>query len=201
MTIPEDERVEDPCSYMAYLAEAFLSLRRWGFVESYRSNEEGRLIYDSEWCRVKFVWGGWEMYSGNTISIYYGRLHASNDKVTIAYKGEECYCWHSLGGIAAVFDFLDGLTPQESVKRKGFSQIIEQLRQSELWQSLAGKRRDPELAIRMEAVVWENYGSHLFELFDLRHPTLWAQYRQFVTDVYDIKGRNPNIKPSPDKVC
>lgn len=208
MVAPEDERVEDPWGYMDSLAQEFLPLKKWGFRESARRGSWPKVvslwpgvIYDSEWCRVLLLWEGWEMYTGNSIRILYGRLHASDDRATMIWNGEECYCWHGLGGIAAAYDFLDGLSPQESASRKDFSRIIGQLRQSDLWQGLAGQRRDPELAVRMGAAVWEHYGLRLFELFDLRRPDLWEQYRQFVREVYDIKGRSPNIKPSPDKVC
>lgn len=203
MAAPEDERVENPCSYMAHLAEAFLPLKKWGFKESYRSDKSGDLIYDSEWCRVNFVWGGWEMYTGNTMSIYYGRLHAPSDKARMIWNGEECRCWHDFSGTGAVLDFLDGLTPQESAAQKGFPKVIEQFRQSEIWQNLAGERRQPELAVRMDAAIWEHYGLRLFELFDLRRPDLWEQYRQYMKEICDIKGRGPKIGPSLDldKIC
>ena len=201
MGIPGNERIEDPCEEMARLAQSFLPLKQWGFIESYRSKKDERLIHTSQWCRVKFVWSGWEIDSGNTISIYYGRLHAPDDKIRVIWNGEECHCWHSLMGTGAVLDFLDGLTSQESAVRNNFPPIIEQFRHSEVWQNLSGKRREPELAIKMHAAVWNHYKIRLFELFDLRRPDLWEKYRHFMKDLYDIKGRSPNIKPSLDKVC
>jgi len=49
--------------------------------------------------------------------------------------------------------------------------------------------------------IWEHYGKRLFELFDLRQPNLWEQYRGFLKEFYDIKGRISFIKPAMDKVC
>jgi hypothetical protein len=40
MNIPEDERIEDPCEYMAQLAQVFLPLMKWEFKESYRSKKK-----------------------------------------------------------------------------------------------------------------------------------------------------------------
>jgi hypothetical protein len=53
----------------------------------------------------------------------------------------------------------------------------------------------------MHKAIWQYYGKRLFELFDLRQPDLWQEYREFLKEVYDIKGRNPAIKPPMDKVC
>jgi hypothetical protein len=200
MNIPYEERIDDPCGEMAHLAERFLPLKKWGFDETYRSSKDGRLILNSQWCRVKFLWSGWEAQVGNSINIFYGRLHASNDHQVMAWNKEDCYCWHGLTG-REVLNFLDGLSPQEAVFQKGFPQIIMQFRKSELWKNLAGKRCQPELTVKMNAVVWEYYGTRLFELFDLRRSDLWEQYRKFLKEYYDIKGRNPNINPSLDKAC
>ncbi len=204
MVAPEDERVEDPCSYMAHLAETFLPLKEWGFKESYRSGQEERLIYDSEWCRVKFVWSGWEMYTGNTMSIYYGRLHAPSDKVRMIWNGEECHCWHSLWGTGEVLNYLDAIPPLETASQKGWPQVLEQFRVSDLGKSLAKeKRNQPVHMVRTHAAVWEHYGLRLFELFDLRRPELWEHYLQYMKDICDIKGRDPEIGPSLDldKIC
>jgi len=200
--VPEDERIEDPCDYMAQLAQTYLPLQKLGFKESARFiTSSPNVIYDSEWCRVDLLWDRWEMYSGNSISVFYGRLHAPDGSPKMKLEGEECYCWHTKMGTSRVLDFLDGLTPQMSVRSEEFPRKIKQLRQSKLWRDLSGKRRDPELVIRMEVEVWMYYGSRLFELFDLRRPDLWEEYRRFLREYYDIKGRSQNIDPPLDKVC
>ena len=61
--------------------------------------------------------------------------------------------------------------------------------------------RQLEWTAEMHKAIWQYYGNRLFELFDLRRPDLWQQYREFLKEVYDIKGRNPAIKPAMDKVC
>ena len=131
MSLSDYESVKDPDEEMERLAQSFLPLKHWGFTESFRSKE--KLIFDSQLCRVSFVWSGWDMDSGYNLSRYYGRLHAPNNSEKMNWNGEECYCWHSLMGTSSVSDFLDGLTPQESANSKDFPKLIQQFRQSDLW--------------------------------------------------------------------
>ncbi len=197
MILPENERIEDPCEEMARLAEAFLPLKKWNFRESTRFvTTSPKVIYDSELCRVKFIWDGWETYTGNTMSILYGKLHAPNDKYQMIQNGEECYCWHR---IELALHFLDGNTPKYAAQNVYSHDLLEQFYESEYQKKF--HRRQPEWLIRMHVVIWEHYAPRLFEVFDLGNPELWKQYREFLRQVYDIKGRSPNIKPSLDKVC
>jgi hypothetical protein len=191
-----DERNVDPIQEMIRLANHYLPLALWGFQESYRSDKPGNLIYDSEWCRVSFVWGGWDYRGGNTISIYYGRLHALNDKAVMSWKSEACYCWHS---IENGLHFLDGRTPAEVAKLKFSHPITDPFYEEDFRQQFY--RRQPEWLAKMHATIWQQYGKRLFELFDLRRPDLWEQYRRFLKEVYDIAGRSPAIRPPLDKVC
>jgi hypothetical protein len=117
------------------------------------------------------------------------------------WKGEECYCWYSKMGVHPTLDYLDGLTPRESVNKNGLPRVIEETRQTDWFKSLTEKRHGPELVFRIEEKVWSHYGVRLFELFDLRRPDLWEQYRKFLKEYYDIKGRSPNIHPPLDQVC
>jgi len=197
--VPDEERIDDPCEYMAQLGRDFLPLQKWGFNESARFvTTSPKLIYDSEWCRVKFLWDGWEMYGGNTISIDYGRLHAPDDSPKMKWKGEECYCWHRE---ELALHFLDKRSPDYAANMIYSHALIQDYKDSELGKSLGGKRRQPEWLVRMQAMIWEHYAPRLFELFDLRRPELWEQYRQFVKEVYAIKGLIPEIKPPEDKIC
>ena len=136
-----DEQDIDPIEEMTRIAKSFLDLALWGFNESYRSAKSGNLIYDSEWCRVNLVWGGWDYGGGNSISIYYGRLHAPNEETTRIWNSEECYCWHRF---ELVLHFLDGQTPEYASKTMYTHNLIEQYKQSEHGQSLTGKRRQPD---------------------------------------------------------
>ena len=191
-----DEKNIDPIQEMTRLAENFLGIGRWNFKESFRSKTTGDLIYDSEWCRVNLVWGGWDYADGNTISLYYGRLHALNQKATMIWNGEECHCWHR---IEYALYFLDGRTPSDAVRMKFSHPIKDQFYEPLIMEQYT--RRQPEWLVRMHATIWHQYDKKLFELFDLRHPDLWDQYRQFLKEFFDIKGRRASIKPASDKVC
>ncbi len=191
-----DERGIDSIGEMARIAQSFLDLVRWGFKESYRSAKSGNLIFDSEWCRVNFVWGGWDPLGGNNISIYYGRLHAPNEESTMIWNGEECHCWHDF---EHALHFLDGHTPADAAKLSLSHPIIDPFYEAEFRQKF--HRRQPEWLAQMHAVIWKRYGKRFFKLFDLRCPDLWQQYRQFLKELYDIEGRIPAIKPPLDKVC
>jgi hypothetical protein len=191
-----DERNVNPIQEMSRVAQSFLDLAAWGFKESYRSVKSGNLIYDSEWCRVNFVWAGWDYRGGNSISIYYGRLHASNENTTVIWNDEECYCWHRF---EYAIHFLDGRAPVDAVKMNLSHPIKNPFYEPEFRKKFQG--RQPEWLAQMHATIWKHYGKRLFELFDLRRPDLWNQYRQFLKEFYDIKGRSPIIKPALDKVC
>ncbi len=191
-----DERDVNPIEEMTRVAQGFLDLNHWGFKESYHSNKLGNLIYDSKWCRVSFVWGGWDPLGGNSISIHYGRLHALSEKATMIWNGEECYCWHRF---EHALHFLDGRTPIDAAKLNFSHPITDPFYEVELRQKF--HRRQPEWLAQMNAKMWEHYGKEFFELFDLRHPDLWEQYQHFLKEYYDIEGRIPEIKPSLDKVC
>lgn len=191
-----DQRNIDPMQEMIRIGEDILQLPRRHFRESYRSAKPGELIYDSEWCRVNIVWGGWDNVGGNTISIYYGRLHALNEKATMIWDGEECRCWHDFD---YALHFLDGRTPTAAATLNVSHPITDPFYEDTFRQRY--HRRQPEWLAQMHVTIWQNYGTRFFELFDLRRPELWGQYRQFLKEVYDIEGRSPAIKPSLDKVC
>jgi hypothetical protein len=191
-----DERNVDPIQEMTRVAQGFLDLDLWRFKESYRSAKSGNLIYDSEWCRLNFVWGGWDYGGGNSISIYYGRLHAPNEETTMIRNGEECHCWHNFD---FALHFLDGRTPVDAAKLYVSHPLTDPFYEEDFRQKF--DRRQPEWLAQMHATIWQHYGKRFFELFDLRRSDLWDEYRQFLKEVYDIKGRSPRIKPPPDKVC
>ena len=191
-----DERELDPVKEMTRVAQTFLDLASWSFKTSYSSSKLGILIYDSEWCRISLVWGGWDPLGGNTIHIRYGRLHAPNEKVTMLWNGEECRCWHDF---SQVLHFLDGLSPTEAAQRNYSHPITDPFYQEEFRQKYS--RRQPEWLAQMHATIWSHYGKEFFGLFDLRQPELWEKYSHFLKQLYDIKGRSRAIRPPPDKVC
>lgn len=200
MNSTDNEQYQGQCQEMVQLATAFLPLEFWNFHLSARIPQTYSIvIYDSDWCRVKFMWHGKELYVGNTIGIYYGRLHALNDNTIMIWNNEVCHCWHR---IENALRFLDGMSPREAVEDSNRRpRIMEQFQQSELGKSLTGVRRQPEWLMRMHAAVWKHYGQPLFELFDLRRPDLWEQYTLFISEFYEIKGLIPDITPAEDKIC
>jgi hypothetical protein len=191
-----DERKVDPIRELLRLAQDVSDLHARGFRESFRSVKDPQLIYDSEWCRIALVWGGWDYGSGNSISMYYGRLHAPNESATMIWNGEECHAWHD-------FDYalhlLDGRSPAQAANTKDSSLLTSKYFEDEYRQKF--NRRQPEWLLRMHMEIWEHYGKSFFELFDVRRPGLWERYRQFLKEFYDIEGRSSIIKPSFDEVC
>ena len=191
-----DERNIDPISKLSFIAVNVLGLEFRGFKESYRAPKPGKIIYDSEWCRISLIWGGWDPLDGNSIHIRYGRLHAPNEKVTMLCNGEDSRCWHR---VEHPLHFLDGRTPAEAAKLDYSHSLIAPFYKEEILQKY--RRLQPEWLAEMHVAIWQSYGNRLFDFFDLRQPDIWEKYRQFLKEVYDIKGRSPAIKPSLDKVC
>lgn len=191
-----DERSVEPIEEMSRIAQSILGLDLLEFKESYRSAKTGKLIYDSEWCRISLIWGGWDPLDGNSIHIRYGRLHAPNEKTTMFWNGEDSRCWHR---VEHPLHFLDRRTPAEVAQLDYSHSLISPFYEAELREKY--RRRQPEWLAQMHLTIWQHYGKRLFELFDLRRSDLWQQYRQFLKKVYDIEGRFPEIEPSLDKVC
>ncbi len=192
----DDERNVDPLREMLRLIQDSSSLSTWGFRESFRSKDGKEIIYDSEWCRMNIIWGGWDPMGGNSISIYYGRLHAPNETATMFWEGEECHVWH---GLKPALYFIDGLLPVGAVDAKSSHELTDKYHEEEFRKTY--HRRQPEWLMKMHMDIWDHYGVRFFELFDLRRPDLWLGYRQFLKEFYDIKGRRKSIVPSMDKVC
>lgn len=191
-----DERVVYPIEEMSRIAHNFLNLNTLGFKESYRSVKIGKLIYDSELCRISLVWGGWDYESGHSINIRYGRLHALNEKTTMIWNSEVCRCWHR---VEHPLHFLDGRTPVDAGKLNYSHPITRPFFEEEIRKRFT--HRQPEWLAKMHVTIWQHYGTRLLELFDLKKPELWQQYRQFLKEVYDIGGRDTDIEPYPDQVC
>jgi hypothetical protein len=192
----DDERNVDPIQEMLRLTQGLLDYNIWGFKESYRSVKSGLLILDSEWCRINITWGGWDYLGGNSISIYYGRLHAPNESAKMNWNGEECYAWHEF---ECPLHFLDGRSPADAAKMNFSTPFISKYYEEDYSHTFS--HRQPEWLMQMHMEVWGHYGRRFFELFDLRQPDLWEQYRRFLKELYDIKGRPSFIKPAMDKVC
>jgi hypothetical protein len=129
------------------------------------------------------------------MQVYYGRLHAPNDKDIISWKGQNCYCWHA---VEKALYFLDGVSPAEVVKNKfGLPMVCQEFRES----SLPGWTQQEYMA-RMHTALWKHYGQRLFDLFDLRQPNLWEQYSLFIAEYERLDpGFTLSGYPARDKIC
>jgi len=177
------------------LINRYISLERWGFVQTYSLvviDVSPNIVYDSECCRVRFSYEPRDHgnYQERIASVWYGRLHATNDDSFINLKGKKAKSWH---GIWNALDFLDSLSPQDVVDRldKGIvgPRLIREFQKTypswELW-------GDPRTVyaikdLRMHNEIWEHYGQKLFDIFDLRNPELWEKYVQFHNEIKRLR--------------
>lgn len=193
---------EEKLSELVQLLETCMNFEKWGFTQSFYGLAEEfvpSVIYNSDKCRIRFGWIPADMRDGPdsaTLYIRYGRLHASNQKRFMIWNGINCHCWHALHD---TFGFLDGLSPQEAVdKSRDVSRFVDEfarLNKGHGWSNI-------EWSARLHSATWENYGNRLFDLFDLRRPDLWEQYRQFLVEFYGLKPfhHDPSA-PLRENVC
>ena len=184
--------------------ESIMDFKRWGFRQSYTliSHEIfPEIIYDSEWCRVKFSFehsGEKYPYPDTRLKVRYGRLHASDNNFFLTVNGEKCWCWH---GTDLTLRFLDGMSSKKAadewIAYQRFPPIARQFIES----NISKKLSSPEWEIRLEATIWDHYRQTLFELFDLRQPALWERYSQFVSEFYKIIDSESHFGyPPKDKI-
>ena len=183
---------------LSTLLEGILDFKKWGFQQTYTHIVPGflpHIIYDSELCRVQFSYTGGD-YQRYIIKIYYGRLHASNDKFKMTWNGVDCRCWHYVNN---ALNFLDGLSPQEAINQS--PHVIESYKQSELGRKLE-RDNEVEWMIRMHSSIWEHYGERLFEIYDFRKPDLWERYTMFQREYSKLTGVTPYPgEPGDDQMC
>lgn len=190
---------KDSVEYVRRMVNSILKPEQFGFRESFEGIYEdipAFLIYDSEWCRVEFVYDGSERWSPPNIIVNYGRLHAPNRENFMEMK---CIYWHLVWEPMA---FLDGISAEEyATTKKGYIPDFV----SPYWEKvLSDGENRAEWHLRMHRAIWEYYGMRLFELFDLRRPDLWERYRHFLKEFYRIYGWNPSPNypfPPPWEVC
>jgi hypothetical protein len=187
---------------LSALLERIINFQGWRFQKTYTyivPRLPPHIIYDSEWCRVQFSYEGGD-YQRFITKVYYGRLHASNDKYLMTWNGVDCGCWHR---VDHALNFLDGLSPQEAVSQLRSHQspyVIEKYKQSE------GKKleRDNEIEwmIRMHSSIWEHYGERLFEIYDVRKSDLWERYTMFQREYSRLVGVTAYPgEPGNDQMC
>lgn len=192
------------CDNIAKLAETYLSLTQWGFqedvrVDTFNESQLPLVVYKSPKCKIKISFNEWHpphQMQEYTIDFYYGRLSAPNNKNLVGTGEGSCYCWHS---IARALHFLDGKDSAYTANNLFSHDQIKSFGKLFSSSSLLGKQ--PEWEIRKHAYIWAEYAPHLFDLFDIQNIDTWEKYKEFLKQVYDIKGRRPNIVPSLDRIC
>ncbi len=202
INIPEKNRINDPLNYLSTITEKILPLAKWGFNELSKSFiSTPNIVYTSNTCKVLVKLQEWEPGYGFSIDVFYGRLHAPDYTQILIRNEQECYCWHRIYGMGYVLNFLDNISPKNCAISNYLPEIIVKIKNEKWWKVNDKKSMMPELSLRMEAEIWNYYGHRLFELFSIERPDLWEQYQEYMRQIYDIKGRSPNIKPPLDKIC
>lgn len=180
--------------------EKNLPLEKWGFSKTFQPQEGNMVIYDSEFCRVKFELSQKDYYPMYDTQIYYGRLHAPDKENRIQWNGENCLCWHSnILGLAIPF-----------IERIPLQQLVENY--TEIWQSLVKPLNVDypssdyiEYPLRLHSKIWEHYGEKLFFIFDMRNPELWEKYSAFSNEYNDLHNeilhKKYDISCSIERIC
>lgn len=159
------------------------------------------IIYDSDFFRISFMFSRQKTPAFDELSIEYGRLHAPNDEPFMIWNEKECRCWHN---IIDPLRFLDGLSPLEAFQQskidKQLPAIARKFRQSEQGKKLL-EEYPPKAAIALQSIIWKHYNQRLFNLFDLRKPKLWEEYRNFLKEYYRLLGIQASYGPPYENVC
>ena len=160
-----------------------------------------KVIYDSECCRLKFLFSPQRVPRHDELSVLYGRLHAANEEPFMEWRGEPCRCWHA---IDEPVRFLDGLSAREAAELTGIRETSPH-RMEDFLQSEAGKKLSyeypPGAVLVLHARIWERYAQRLFDLFDLRRSGVWEKYRAFVGEYYRLTGQKSIWGPQYENVC
>jgi hypothetical protein len=112
------------------------------------------------------------------------------------WNGEECYCWYHHGDLHLLLYFLDGLSVHEASDNEIRLSYDKRPRTwHPLVQALDDSMKNPNETGTKEQVfgqylkfhrsIWDRYELRFFELFDLRRPDLWENYRKFLRAVYE----------------
>lgn len=182
------QRIKKSQEELIERSEHYLNLTQRGFRLSYLATESVKVIFNSEQCRVKIrLYHPGPSPRDDELYFSYGRLHAPDVYPYMTWNGEECECWHDIRFLCLFF--LEGYSPHEVKSNFDSVPFVRKYEQSEEGSRL--RRDEPvEFGFRLQSLIWERYGKRLFELFDLRHPELWEQYRAWLKARYIAEGRN-----------
>jgi hypothetical protein len=208
MTLPNSYEhivsIELPKILQAF--EKFLRPQDRGFELVYSGlvpNHAPTILYQSNQCKTIIRCRRDRPYDPLEAYVYYGRLHAPLDEDIIEWHGEKCHCWHSLHS-GPLLAFLDGLSPTEAEKLTiaRISRDVFELSKGMGWTTA-------EFLAREQAMIWEHYGQHLFDLFDVSYPNLWEEYVNFLKEYSRILQEKDNAlerfiylgRPLRYKIC
>jgi hypothetical protein len=198
------ETGEELGNAIVQMIEDNLDLERWNFKLSFRDFSKmsyQKVIYDSPYCRFNFSFSRQRLPKYDELSIFYGRLHAPNDKAFMVWQDQECHCWH---GMLNHLKFLDELSPQEVVEQEKSHKYLPKVVEKFFHSAVGVKLREeypPKYVIVLESIVWQRYGKKLFELFDLRRPDLWEGYKHFLSEYYRLLNIKSSYGPPYENVC
>lgn len=174
-------------SELIQTVENYQPLKDWGFTLGAKQvgDPESWLVYKSQWCKMKIHLRRdfHQQMSEDTVTIYYGRVHALDHSPTMGHEGQMYSCWLRSGALDLACSFLDGQSPEEAFKSR-FD--IPQWRRD----SFARAKESENEVLRMpggsnlefEKALWDQYGLRFFELLDIRRPDLWDGYINFLKE-------------------
>jgi len=207
-SVGNEKQISKKLSPFLALLEQHLDFKKWGFEMSYISPaDEPVIIFDSQWCRVKFQLEK-EIDRHETteiLSVSYGRLHAPNIGYLMDWSGEDHWCWHGRPRIMDLLHFLDGKSPEYLVEKN----IYQLMGEIKYMQSPEAKKAEGmsfvEKRVIREAALWSYYGENLFRLFDLNNPEQWEKCTLFLKEYYSIENSYSHNKafglPEGHMIC
>ncbi len=174
-------------SELIQTVENYQPMKDWGLTLNAKQegNPESWLVYKSQWCKMKIHLRRdfHQQMSEDTVTIYYGRVHALDDSVTMEHEGQMYSCWLRSGDLKLVYSFLDRQSPEEAFKsrfdipqwRSDFFDRAEKS-ENEVLRKPGGSN------LEFEKAIWDQYGLRFFELLDIRRPDLWDGYINFLKE-------------------
>jgi len=174
------------------------SPENWGFHKNVRLPSQLTVIYDSEFCRVKFKLSYSDHGPLYATSIFYGRRHAPDTQQHMTWHKENCLCWHS-NMLGLTLPFLEGVPPRQLAENSGdFQKSLEN-------SFNAFPTNDIEPPLELHSKIWEEYGQRLFSIFDLRKPELWDEYSKYSNEFHGLINKSLNerfnIFREIEKIC
>jgi hypothetical protein len=172
-------------SELLQLVENYQPMKDWEFTLSAKQegDPESSLVYTSQWCKIKIHhrkdFHQW--MREDSLTIYYGRIHALDDSPTMEHEGQMYFCWFRPGDLA--YSFLDGKSPEEAFKsRFDTPQFLTDLFARAKETENKVPRLPGESHLEFQKAIWDQYGLRFFELLDIRRPDLWNGYINFLKE-------------------